>query len=141
VKGGAAKKERTARASPLDAKKQRAVKAFLADARRMRNRGHPEAALEIYGQAIEVDPANGDALAGRGSCYLDLSQYEPAEASFRAALGADAENGAALMGLAETFRYEGRRTEAVKYYEQYLAAHPHGEEAVAARNAIQALKE
>jgi hypothetical protein len=45
------------------------------------------------------------------------------------------------MGLAETYRYAGRRAEAVKYYERYLATHPQGEDAVAARNAINALKE
>jgi predicted Zn finger-like uncharacterized protein len=136
-----ARPDRVARAAPLDPKAQRRVKALLGDARRMRNRGKPEAALELYGQAIQLDPQSADALAGRGLCYLDLSQYAPAESSFETALRADAQNGAALMGLAETFRYEGRRADAVKYYEQYLAAHPRGEDALAARNAIQALKE
>ena len=117
------------------------VKAFISEARRLRDRGEPEAALDTYARAIEKEPNNPDALAGRGLCYLDLSQYAPAEASFQAALKADARHGAALMGLAETFRYEGRRAEAVTYYEKYLEAHPRGEESVAARNAIEALKE
>jgi tetratricopeptide (TPR) repeat protein len=116
-------------------------KRFLADGRRLRARGKPEAALRAYGQVLDIEPNNADALAGRGLCYLELSRYRPAEASFRAALEADAQHADALMGLAETYRYEGRRTEAVTYYRKYLDAHPVGEDAVAARNAIDALKE
>lgn len=121
--------------------KPRSLQRLLADARRLRERGKPDAALGTYGRAIELEPENADALAGRGLCYLDLSRYAPAEASFQAALEADEQHAGALMGLAETFRYEGRRTEAVTYYRRYLAAHPEGEDAVAARNAIDALKE
>ena len=107
----------------------------------MRDAGQTEAALTLYIRAAQEEPTNADALAGRGLCYLDLSEYAPAKASFQEALQADARNGEALMGLAETFRYEGRTAEAVKYYQEYLAAHPRGESAVAARNAIQSLKE
>jgi hypothetical protein len=117
------------------------IKRLLADARRLRVRGKPDAALRTYGHALDVEPRNVDALAGRGLCYLDLSQYGPAEASFQAALETDARHAEALMGLAETYRYEGRRTEAVTYYQKYVAAHPDGEDAAAARNAIDALKE
>ena len=87
------------------------------------------------------DPENAEALAGRGWCYLDLSQYAPAEASFQGALEQDPYHAEALIGLAETFRYEGRRADAVKWYERYLASYPGGDDAVAARNAITQLKE
>ena len=137
---------RSRRAPPLAGKaaepqKSRGLKRLLADARRLRERGKPDAALGAYGRAIELEPENADALAGRGLCYLELSRYAPAEASFQGALEADAQHAGALMGLAETYRYEGRRTEAVTYYRRYLAAHPEGEDAVAARNAIDALRE
>jgi predicted Zn finger-like uncharacterized protein len=128
-------------ATAAESQKTGGLKRILADARRLRARGKPEAALNMYGRAVEVEPKNADALAGRGLCYLELSQYGPAEASFHAALEADARHAEALMGLAETYRYEGRRTEAVTYYQRYLAAHPDGEDAAAARNAIDALKE
>jgi tetratricopeptide (TPR) repeat protein len=117
------------------------VNGLIAEAKRLRDSGKAEDALNLYLRASAQDPSNADALAGRGLCYLDLSRYEPAEASFQAALDEDRSHGGALMGLAETFRYEGRRADAVKYYERYLAAHPRGESAVAARNAIEALKE
>jgi predicted Zn finger-like uncharacterized protein len=128
-------------AKPAESEKPRSLKRLLADAQRLRERGKPDAALGTYGRAIELEPENADALAGRGLCYLELSRYAPAEASFQAALEADAQHAGALMGLAETFRYEGRRSEAVTYYRKYLAAHPEGEDAVAARNAVDALKE
>jgi Tfp pilus assembly protein PilF len=90
---------------------------------------------------MDLDPRSADALAGRGLCYLDLTRYARAEASFKDALETDPRHAEALMGLAETYRYEGRREEAVAVYRRYLAAHPGGEEANAARNAIDALKE
>jgi predicted Zn finger-like uncharacterized protein len=117
------------------------VKPLLKRARRLRQLGRASAALDVYGRAVSLEPENAAALAGRGLCYLDLSDYPQAEASFRSALQADEKSADALMGLAETYRYEGRRGEAVTYYKKYLAAHPDGEDAVAARNAIRALKE
>jgi len=126
---------------PAEPRKPRGLKGLLADAQRLRDRGKATEALDVYGRALELEPENADALAGRGLCYLELSQYAPAEASFQAALDSAAQHADALMGLAETYRYEGRRAEAVTYYQKYLAAHPEGEDAVAARNAIQALKE
>jgi predicted Zn finger-like uncharacterized protein len=124
-----------------EASQKRSVKALLGEARRLRDQGKSEAALDVYGRALQADPENGDALAGRGLCYLDLSRYVPAEESFKAALAANDSHPAALMGLAETYRYEGRRADAVTYYRRYLAAHPRGEDATAARNAIQSLEE
>jgi len=117
------------------------VKQMLAEAQRLRERGKVEKALDLYGRVAELEPDNPEALAGRGWCYLDLSQYPPAEASFQAALEEDPTHAEALIGLAETYRYEGRRAEAVGYYQKYLAAHPDGEDAVAARNALGQLKE
>jgi predicted Zn finger-like uncharacterized protein len=117
------------------------AKGFISQARRLRDRGRTQEALEIYGKAVALEPDNAAALAGRGWCYLDLSQYGPAEASFESSLEADPRGADALLGLAETYRYAGRRADAVKFYERYLAAHPKGEDAVAAQNAIQSLKE
>jgi predicted Zn finger-like uncharacterized protein len=119
----------------------RTAASLIAEAKRLRDRGKAEQALDLYGQAAEIEPDSGDALAGRGWCYLDMSQYAPAEASFQGALEREAGHADALMGLAETYRYQGRKADAVKYYERYLALHPEGDDAVAARNAISQLKE
>jgi predicted Zn finger-like uncharacterized protein len=123
------------------AAKPRGAKALIAQAERLRDRGDAERALDLYGRAIDEDPGNADALAGRGMCYLDLSRYPPAEASFEAALQVAPEHADALLGLAETYRWQGKKADAIKYYERYLALHPDGEEAEVARNAIQQLRE
>jgi predicted Zn finger-like uncharacterized protein len=115
-------------------------KALLAQAARLRDRGEVERALDLYGQVVEADPGNVDALTGRGLCYLDLETYPPAEASFEAALGLRPDEPDALLGLAETFRWQGKRADAIRYYERYLAAHPEGEEAAVARNALEELR-
>jgi predicted Zn finger-like uncharacterized protein len=124
-----------------EAPRPKGAKALLAEARKLRERGKTEKALDLFGRAVELDPESAEALAGRGWCYLDLSQYAPAEASFQAALDQQPDHADALVGLAETYRYEGRRADAVKFYERYLAIHPNGDDAVAARNAITQLKE
>ncbi|HUK65903.1 MAG TPA: tetratricopeptide repeat protein [Anaeromyxobacteraceae bacterium] len=117
----------------------RGPKTLLAEAKSLRDRNQPEAALDVYAKVLSTDLGNADALAGRGACYFDLSQYGPAEASFKAAIESDPLHPGALMGLAETYRYEGRTADALAYYRRYLSAHPKGDDAVAARNAVDTL--
>jgi tetratricopeptide (TPR) repeat protein len=133
--------EPVAKPEPKAAPAPRGTKALLAQAERVRERGDAEKALELYGRLVEAEPGNAEALAGRGLCYLDLSQYPPAEASFSASLQSDPEQPDALLGLAETYRWQGKKAQAITYYERYLASHPDGDEAVVARNAITQLKE
>lgn len=117
------------------------LRTALARAREQRERGRCEAALDLYGQALAIDGRNAAALAGRGACYLDLSRYAQAEASFEGALDSDPRNAEALFGLAETYRYMGRKAEAVDGYEKFLAVRPTGDDAAAARRLISQLKE
>lgn len=117
------------------------AKQLLAEAMRLRERGSTEQALDLYGKVAAQDPENAEALAGRGLCYFDLEQYGPAEASLQEALRLSPRQADALMGLAETYRAQGRKAEAIALFERYLAAHPGGDEAALARNAINQLKE
>ena len=117
------------------------LRTVLARAREQRDRGRCESALDLYGQALALDGRNAAALAGRGACYLDLSRYVQAEASFEAALDSDPRNAEALYGLAETYRYMGRKADAVAFYERFLAVRPNGDEAAAARRLVSQLKE
>jgi tetratricopeptide (TPR) repeat protein len=106
----------------------------------MREKGDVSGALELYGRVAADDPGNVAALTGRGLCYLDLSQYPPAVASFEAALTASPTHPDALLGLAEAYRWQGRDADAIRYYEKYLSEHPDGEEAAVARNALTDLR-
>jgi predicted Zn finger-like uncharacterized protein len=128
------------RASPRD-EAETALRSLLARAREQRDRGRCEAALDLYGQALAIDGRNAAALAGRGACYLDLSRYAQAEASFEEALESDPRSAESLFGLAETSRYMGRKADAVVWYEKFLAVRPTGDEAAAARRLISQLKE
>jgi predicted Zn finger-like uncharacterized protein len=118
----------------------RGPKALLAQAGRLRDRGEIEKALDLYGEVSSADPENVAALVGRGLCYLEMEKYPPAAASFEAALGLRADDAEALLGLAETYRWQGKKADAIRYYERYLAAHPDGEEAAVARNALEELR-
>jgi predicted Zn finger-like uncharacterized protein len=131
-------------ASPAPPKPESAatvLRGLLARAREQRDRGRCEAALDLYGQALALDGRNAAALAGRGACYLDLSRYVQAEASFMGALDSDPRNAEALYGMAETYRYMGRKGDAVTFYEKFLAVRPTGDDAAAARRLISQLKE
>jgi Tfp pilus assembly protein PilF len=63
----------------------------------------------------------------------------PAERSFQQALRLDPRSAPALMGLAETYRAQGQKANAQKYYQQYLEVMPDGPDARAARNALERL--
>jgi predicted Zn finger-like uncharacterized protein len=119
---------------------RKSAAALLAEAARLREKGEIEKALDIYGALVDEEPDNVDALAGRGLCYLDLERYPPAEASFQAALEVDPRQADALLGLAEAYRWQGKKADAIRYYERYLAAHPGGEDAEVARNALEELR-
>jgi predicted Zn finger-like uncharacterized protein len=115
-------------------------KATLAEADRLRARGDCKRALDLYGRLLVRDPEHAAALTGRGLCYLDAEEYGPAEASFQTALAVDSASADALLGLAETLRWQGRTADAIGYYEKYLAQHPDGEDAAVARNALDTLR-
>jgi len=127
-------------AAPAAPPAPKGPKALLAAAGRLRDRGEIEKALDLYGEVSAADPENVAALVGRGLCYLELENYPPAAASFEAALGLRADDPEALLGLAETYRWRGKKADAIRYYERYLAAHPDGEEAAVARNALEELR-
>jgi tetratricopeptide (TPR) repeat protein len=115
-------------------------KALLARARALHEKGDARAALDLYGRVASDDPGNVDAQAGRGLCYLDLEKWAPAEASFEAALQLEPDHADALLGLAETYRFQGKKAEAIPAYERYLARYPDGEEAQVAKNALAELR-
>jgi len=111
----------------------------LARADRLRDRERTSAALALYGEVLEDEPANVEALVGQGWCYIDLERWVPAKALFKRALKVSPRYGEALMGMAEAARYQGDTETAREYYERYLDALPNGPEARVARKALDEL--
>jgi len=116
------------------------TKQLLAKARALLEKGDSETALDIFGRIASKDPSNVEALTGRGLCYLDLENFAPAEASFEAALRIEPDQPDAMLGLAESYRFEGKKTEAIAQYEKYLARHPDGDDVEVAKNALEQLR-
>ncbi|MBK9519220.1 MAG: zinc-ribbon domain-containing protein [Anaeromyxobacter sp.] len=131
----------TPTATKPPAPKPATAASLVAQAGKLRDKGEVEKALDLYWRALALAPDNLGALTGRGLCYFELGQYAPAEASLQRALQLDLEHPDAMMGLAETYRAQGKKAEALALFERYLAVHPGGEEAAVARYAISQLKE
>jgi tetratricopeptide (TPR) repeat protein len=114
---------------------------YMTQGNRLRERERSEAALEAYGEAAELEPDRAEPYSGRGMAYLDLGDTHQAETEFKQALKINANYGEAIIGLAETYRSQGKKAEAIRYYERYLEILPNGPEASVARSAIERLKE
>ena len=114
---------------------------YMAQGDRLRDRNRPQAALSSYDKAVGLEPERAEPYAGRGLALLDMGSPGQAEADFKRALELNPRYGVALMGLAETYRTQGRKAEAIRYYERYLDVLPNGPEAAVARSAIERLKE
>jgi tetratricopeptide (TPR) repeat protein len=108
---------------------------------RLREKEKAEAALDAYGRAADLNPDRAEPHAGRGLALMDMGQKLQAEAAFLQALRLNPRYGVALMGLAETYRNQGKNEEAKKYYEKYLDVLPSGPEATVARQALQRLQQ
>jgi predicted Zn finger-like uncharacterized protein len=114
---------------------------YMTQGDRLREREQPGNALDAYAKAAELEPGRPEPLAGRGLALLDLGKTATAIAALQQALKIDPRYGLALMGLAEAYRAEGNKDEAIRYYEKYLDVHPDGPEAPVAEAAIKALQE
>ncbi len=73
--------------------------------------------------------------------YLDLGEPAQAEAEFKQSLKINPNYAEAIIGLAETYRSQGKKAEAIRYYERYLEILPNGPESSVARSEIERLKE
>jgi predicted Zn finger-like uncharacterized protein len=113
---------------------------YLRRAEVLREKGRNDQAMDMYGQAADLEPTRAEPVAGRGLVFLDQGKHLQAEASFKQALKLNPRYGVALIGLAETYRSQAKNEEAVAQYERYLEVLPNGPEANVARNALSKLK-
>jgi tetratricopeptide (TPR) repeat protein len=103
---------------------------LLAKANSHAEHGDVTAAIEIYKQLLEVDPANAAALNNMGSALTDLGRFIEAEQYYRRALSIDASFVDAHCNLGNVLRRRGFFAEseaslrrAIKLKPNYLDAH------------------
>jgi predicted Zn finger-like uncharacterized protein len=82
------------------------------------------AAIKLYQQALDGNPAGTDALAGIGYCQLDAKQFSSAYSKFSAALAVDPHNESALAGIAEMYQQQGKKDRAIEAWKNYQAVFP-----------------
>jgi transitional endoplasmic reticulum ATPase len=82
------------------------------------------AQIDALRQAVAVSPENVPLLVMLGEACLDQFLFEEAQQNFQNALGREANNFAAQLGLARTAYQSGRLSEAVVRAEALAAAHP-----------------
>jgi predicted Zn finger-like uncharacterized protein len=107
---------------------------------RLRDKERAEAALDAYGKALDLSPENVEALTGKGLCLLDMAKPLQAEPVLEHALKLNPRYAPAIMGLAESYRFQGKKDSAVATYQKYLDAFPNGPEAGVAKANIERLK-
>ncbi len=107
---------------------------------RLRDKERAEAALDAYGKALDISPENVEALTGKGLCFLDMAKPLQAEPVLEHALKLNPRYAPAIMGLAESYRFQGKKDSAIGMYQKYLDAFPNGPEAGVAKANIERLK-
>jgi hypothetical protein len=85
-----------------------------------------------YVKALQQKPNGLEALTGSGMCMLELSKYASAQSRFRSALSVDPRYEGALWGVAEAYRKQGRKDDAITALKQYLDLYPSSYKAKAA---------
>ena len=81
---------------------------------------HPEEALPYLTRAEEVDAANPDIHRDLGTAYVQLKQYEKAEAEYKIGLAGD-QDGSVHYKLANVYRSLGKKAEADREFAIYTS--------------------
>jgi predicted Zn finger-like uncharacterized protein len=97
-------------------------------------------AMDAYDSALSFKPNDVEALTGKALCFLDLGSTNSAINLFKRALKVNKKYGDALIGIAEAYKYLGKKKDAIVYYKKYLSEMPNGPEASVARRNIKDLK-
>jgi len=112
---------------------------LLERADRLSENGDCKRAMDLYNDALDINPGGVAALTGLGYCHVEFRQFASAHAKFRAALGISPRYQDALIGVAEAYRFQGLTDQAVQAYRRYLSHHPGGSKATMATRQIEML--
>ena len=106
---------------------------LVSEARRL-SRTSCASAVRVYENVIDRYPRAPDALAGLGTCLLELKDYDRAVSNFLGALAIAPRTPEALVGLGEAYQRKGNSAAAISYYKKYLEVSPRGDKAELARS-------
>ncbi|MBW1872674.1 MAG: tetratricopeptide repeat protein, partial [Deltaproteobacteria bacterium] len=106
----------------------------------LQQKGRTKKALTAYDAALELKAEDAAALTGKGLCFLDNGSNSAAINWFKRAIKSNSRYADAIMGLAESYKYQGNKLKAVVYYQRYVDAFPHGPEASVAKRNLKELK-
>ena len=87
-------------------------------------RGHTQQAIDLFDQALAIDPTNAAAWSNRGNALLALKRHSEALASYDRALAINPGHADALHNRGLTLHNLDRTAEALKSYDRALAIRP-----------------
>lgn len=76
--------------------------------------------LADYGEAIKINPRDGDAYESRAQLYYELGQYDESDADYNAMTKVDPSNVIGYMGLGRNAYVRGNYEEAIKLYDKMI---------------------
>jgi Flp pilus assembly protein TadD len=86
----------------------------------MQQAGQIDPAIELYEQALDIEPSNGAALFGRATCLQLTGRWEEALAGYQAALGAFPDHPSIVGRMAHLHKQLGHLDEAISTYSRAL---------------------
>ncbi len=92
-------------------------------------RGDLATAGRLFGDALQADPRNVDALLGAAAGELQAGRHEEAQKGFQRALAVEPKGERAYLGLASTALAQSDRAAAVQWLEKAISANPSAVEA------------
>jgi predicted Zn finger-like uncharacterized protein len=99
-----------------------------------------EAARKLYEKALALNPQGVEAITGLGYCDLDREKFMSAVERFKSVLAIAPSYGDALIGIAESYKIQGQKAQALEYYKKYLSVQPTGPKAQMAQKNIRDLE-
>jgi tetratricopeptide (TPR) repeat protein len=107
----------------LDAAAEEARR-LIDEGRLVRRTGDRTGSLQVFRQAVKVDPTNAVAVIECGYDHLDLVQIPEAREAFEQGLALEVDNRSALFGLGHTFRHLRDLDQAERCFRRILELEP-----------------
>ncbi|MEZ5329611.1 MAG: tetratricopeptide repeat protein [Verrucomicrobiales bacterium] len=97
---------------------------FYNQAKAAAQQGLVKEAMELYTEAIRLDPQYGQALTGLGALYLMQKRFDDARPLFEKALSIDPNHATALVNLSMIDQASGDKESALKRLRQVISRNP-----------------